>query len=193
MLQKLKKLLKAPHFTSQEAIELGVSSALLSYYVKIGALERLGRGIYRGINAKTVNDFKIEDLANSIACAKNGVICLISALAFYELTDETPRQHWIAVPHKTRHRASPSVKIIRYRNIDLGKTYIKDNGISLPIFDRERTILDSFRYLGIETSLKALSLALSKKGKEKINIEKLRKYSNILHININSYILALTT
>lgn len=191
--KQLTVLLSASHFTSLEAQSLGVSSALLSYYVKIGGLEKLGRGIYRGINAPTVNDFKIEDLANSIACVKHGVICLISALALYELTDEVPRKHWIAVPHKTRHRGNKFVKIVRFRNIELGRTSIKKNGISLPIFDRERTILDSFRYLGVETALKALRLALEKKGKEKINLERLREYAKILHINIDSYLLALTT
>lgn len=192
-LQKLGGLIKAPYFTSREAIKCGVSSALLSYYVKIGALEKLGHGIYRGMNAPTVEDFKIEDLANSIACVKQGVICLISALALYQLTDEIPRQHWIAVKNTTRHRANNTVKIVRFRNTDLGKIFIKKNGILLPIFDRERTILDSFRYLSFETAIKALRLALEKKGKEKISIDKIKKYSKLLRINIDSYLLALTT
>ena len=114
-------------------------------------------------------------------------------MALYELTDEVPRKHWIAVSHKTRHRGNKFVKITRFRNIELGRTSIKKNGISLPIFDRERTIIDSFRYLGIETALKALRLALEKKGKEKINLERLREYAKILHINIDSYLFALTT
>ena len=171
-LELLDRLLKVPSFTSQEAKNLAVSSALLSYYVKIGALEKLGRGIYRGISAPSIHDFRIADLANSITCVKNGVICLISALNLYGLTDEIPRQHWIAVQNRTRHRGNKFVKIIRFRNIDLGKTFIKKNGINLPIFDRERTILDSFRYLSVETALKALRLSLSKKGKEKISNNK---------------------
>lgn len=190
-IQKLELLLKAPSFSSQEARDHGVSTALLSYYVKIGAIERLGRGTYRGIDAPSVADFKIEDLVNSLACVKHGVICLVSALAIYELTDEIPRQHWIAIPNKTRHRANGAVKIIRLRNMELGKTFIQVNGIKLPIFDRERTIVDSFRYLSIETALKALHLALTKKGKEKINFEKLRKYAKTLRFKIEPYLLAL--
>jgi hypothetical protein len=33
----------------------------------------------------------------------------------------------------------------------------------LPIFDRERTIVDAFRYLGRETALKALKKALTRR------------------------------
>ncbi len=45
--------------------------------------------------------------------------------------------------------------------------------MTLPIYDRERTVIDAFRYLGRETALKALKMALTKKGAEKIDIEKL--------------------
>ncbi len=192
-LQKLEPLLMTDSFTSQRARDVGVSAALLSYYVKIGVIQRLGRGIFRGINAPTVGDFRVEDLANSVTCIKNGVICLISALVLYGLTEEIPREHWIAISNRTRHRAANAfIKIIRVRNIELGKSFIKMNGINLPIFDRERTIVDAFRYLGKETALKALKLALTKKRKDKIEIKKLRKYAKILRVKIEPYILALS-
>lgn len=191
-LEKLNFLLKAPSFTSQEAREQGVSSALLSYYAKIGVLEKLGRGVYKGTNAPSVGDFKIEDLANALACVKQGVICLISALVIYELTEELPRQHWIAIPNNTRHRATSMIRIIRMRNTTLGRTYIQKNGVKLPIFDQERTIVDAFRYLSSETAIKALRLAITKKGKEKINFEKLREYAKILRVKIEPYLLAIS-
>ena len=31
----------------------------------------------------------------------NGVACLISALDIYDMTNEIPRAHWIAIPHAT--------------------------------------------------------------------------------------------
>ncbi len=66
------------------------------------------------------------------------------------------------------HRAMPTTKVVRMRNLTLGKTTIKIGNITLPIFDRERTIVDAFRYLGRETALKALKVALTKKGPEKM-------------------------
>lgn len=193
VLLKLKPLLKAPSFTSQEAASLGVSSAELSHYVKTGDIIRLSLGIYRSTHAPQFDDFRWEDLILAITRVKQGVICLVSALSLYDLTEEIPRQHWIAIPNNTLHRGNSAVKIIRMRNIKLGKSFIKLNNQKLPIFDRERTIIDSFRYLGIETALKALRNALTKKGKEKIELEKIRKYAKILHVNIEPYLLALTT
>ncbi len=192
-LEKLTPLLKAPSFTSQDARKFGVSSALLSYYVNSGELVRLGHGIYRGINAITIEDFRWEDLVDAVARVKNGVVCLVSALALYQLTDEIPRQHWIAISNTTRHRGDASVKIVRMRNISLGRTTLKLDNINLPIFDRERTLVDAFKYLGTETALKALRLAITKKGKEKIHFEKLRRYAKSQRVKIEPYLLAVST
>ena len=132
-------------FTSAEAKKLGMSAALLAYYVKIGELERLARGIYKSTYAPSIDNFQWEDLITAVLQTKNGVVCLVSALALYELTDEIPRQHWIAIPNSTRHRAPRNVRVIRMRNMSLGKTYIKIDNITIPIFDRERTIVDAFQ------------------------------------------------
>lgn len=191
-IEKLDSLLKEPSFTAQEARDRGVSAKLLAYHIKQGHLVKLGRGIYRGLHAKEMDDFRWEDLAESLACVKNGVICLVSALALYELTDEIPRQHWIAISHATRHRANPSVKIVRMRNIDLGSTFIEISGIRMPIFDRERTIVDAFRYLSSEIAIKALRVAVTKRGREKIRLEALRKYAKALRVKIEPYLLALS-
>ena len=192
-LQKIAPLLTLTSFTSKEARELGVSAALLSYYVQRGDLERIGHGVYRCIDAPTISDFRWEDLVHAMMKVKNGVICLVSALALYDLTEDIPRQHWIAIANTTRHRASPDIRIVRMRNIQLGRSVIKVDDVILPIFDRERTLVDSFRYLGVETAIKALRIAASKQGREKIDFEKMRYYAKKLRININPYLLSIST
>lgn len=192
-IEKIRRLIMSPSFTSEEAKTLGVSTASLAYYVKIGELERLARGVYKGINAPTINNFQWEDLITAVKQTKNGVVCLVSALALYDLTDELPRQHWIAIPNGTRHRAPRSVRVVRMRNMNLGKSHIKIDNIIIPIFDRERTIIDAFRCLSKEIAIKALKRSLTKSKKEKINLEKLRSYANILRINISTYLMAITT
>lgn len=191
--KRLGTLLKATSFTSKEAQKCGVSPAMLSRFVKTGALTRIGHGIYRGPHSKTINDFRWEDLFDAVSITKGGVVCLNSALALYSLTEEIPREHWIAVDHDTRHRSDQSVKVVRMRNMKLGKTTIKLDHVKIPIFNRERTIVDSFRYLSKETAIKALRVAVSKKNEERLNIVKLQKYAKILHVKINPYLLAVTT
>lgn len=43
----------------------------------------------------------------------------------------------------------------------LGRKEIELDGIMVPIFDRERTVVDAFRLLSRETAIKALKMALS--------------------------------
>lgn len=191
-LEKIENLLIAANFTTKEAKQCGVSTETLAYYVKAGVLERLRRGLYRGIHVPTLQSFQWEDLVTAVRSVEHGVICLISALALYELTEEIPRQHWIAISHSTSHQADYMVKVIRVRNHTLGKTTIDIDGTIVPIFDRERTILDAFRYLSKETALKALKAGLEKPREERIDINKLRTYAKKMKINIDSYLLALT-
>ena len=191
-LEKLKPLLLTPCFTSKEARLHGVSSSTLAYYVKQKELTRIGHGVYRGANAPVSDDFRWEDLVEAIQRVKGGVVCLTSALSLYHLTDEMPSQHWIAIRNETFHHAMANTKVIRMRNLTLGKTTIKIGSITLPIFDRERTIVDAFRYLGRETALKALKIALTKRGFEKINIEKIREYAKKLRVKIEPFLIAMT-
>lgn len=191
-LNKLKPLLHASSFTSEEARLCGVSSSTLAYYVKQNELTRIGHGVYRGANAPVADDFRWEDLIEAMQRVKEGVICLTSALSLYHLAEEMPSQHWIAIRNETVHRAMPSTKVVRMRNLTLGKTSIKVGNVTLPIFDRERTIVDAFRYLGRETALKALKIALAKKGAEKVDIEKIRQYAKKLRIKIEPFLIAMT-
>jgi len=191
-LDKLKPLFRAPSFTSTEARRRGVSSATLAYYVKENELKRIGHGVYRAVHAPMVDDFRWEELAEAVQRVRDGVICLTSALYLYHLTEEMPSQHWIAIRHGTLHRALPPMKVVRMRNLSLGKTTIKVGEVKLPIFDRERTIVDAFRYLGRETALKALKIALTKKGAERVDPEKIRKYAKKLRVNIEPFLIAMT-
>lgn len=191
-LAKLKPLLRTPSFTSREARLRGVSSSTLAYYVKRNELTRIGHGIYRGVRAPAMDDFRWEDLIEAMQRVKEGVICLTSALSLYQLTEEMPSQHWIAIRNDTVHRAMPDTKVVRMRNLTLGRTTIKIGNIKLPIFNRERTIVDAFRYLGRETALKALKVALTKRGNEKVNIEKIRQYAKKLRIKIEPFLIAMT-
>ena len=189
----IQALLKKPSFTASEARVFGVSSSLLAYYVGTGYIERLSRGVYRGLELERKEvPFEWEDLIATAVSIPNGRICLISALALYELTEEIPRQFWIAIPHKQFAPKRPGVKIVRMRDIKTGSSRLKLGAFSVEIFDRERTIVDSFRFLSPETAIKALKQYLSgKHGKP--DLLKLREYSRKLRIPIENYVQAFTT
>lgn len=187
-------LLEQPSFTAEEAKIMGMSPALLGYYIKKGELRRLSRGIYQSTKYKHSDEnFRWEDLIEAVNSIPGGVVCLISALALYDITEQITRQYWIAVPHSTSIKRSGLFRIVRFRNMELGKTTIDQGGVQIPIFDRERTIIDSFRLLSREIAIKALKMALAKRGKEKLDLNKLQQYAKKLKYNILPYLLTATT
>lgn len=193
-IREILQLLTRPSFTAAEAKELGVSPACLAYYAAKGRIKRLGRGIYQGSDyVVSPENFQWEDLINAVNSVPGGVICLISALAIYGLTEEIPRQHWIAVSHSTSIDRGASVRIVRFRNMDLGKTTVLLADVQMAIFDIERTIIDSFRLLSRETAIKALKMALSTRGKSRLDLRKLQSYAKKLRFNIAPYLLTATT
>src|SRR3989344_9397476 len=181
MKDKKELLFKQPLIKASEAREAGIHPAMLSYYRKKGILERVERGLYRNTKVPLNIDFMWEDLYLAVRGVPNGVVAGISALALYKITEEIPRFHWIAVPHETSISERPLVRILRYRNYELGKTFIEKDGLKIPIYDLERVIVDSFRLLSIEVAIKGLKIAFSLK--QKPNIRKLGEYAKKLRVN----------
>ena len=192
-LQLLIPLLNQPNFTSKEAKILGVPASVLSHYVKAGKLKRIRRGMYQAIDYQNPDSFRWADLIEAVLSIKGAIVCLISALAVYDLTEEIPRQHWIGIRHGTSARSSRQIKIIRFRDHDLGKIEIDLEGARIPIFDRERTIVDAFRLLSRETAIKALKSAVAQGGKNRIDLVKLEAYAKKLQFDITPYLLSITT
>lgn len=189
----IQDFIETPVFTAAEARAAGIPSRMLAHFCKKGIIERVARGVYKGSQAKVDIDFQWEDLALVAMSIPNGVICLISALCYYGLTDQIMRQFWIAIPHASKSPQRPKTRIVRMRNIELGQTEIQVGTYQLKIFDRERTVIDSFRYLSKEIAIKALQVYLRQSGSVKPNLNKLMKYAKTLRVDIHPYIMALTT
>ena len=190
-LKPLTPLLNQPSFTAKEAKLLGVSAAVLAHYVKAGKLKRIRRGVYQAVSYQNLEAFRWEDLIESVRSINGGIICLTSALAVYDLTEEIPRQHWIGIRHGTSVRSNRVIKIVRFRDLDLGKIEMELEGVLVPIFNRERTIIDAFRLLSRETAIKALKMALTQNGKNRIDLRKLEAYAQKLHVDIAPYLMSI--
>lgn len=191
-LKKIKGLLRKPSFTAAEARVLGVSASLISYYILKGHIQRLSHGVYQGIKeSRKEVPLEWEDLVATVQSIPNGKVCLISALSIYELTDEIPRSHWIAIPHKQFSPRRPQTKIVRMRDMTTGSARTRLGEVDVQIFDKERTVIDAFRFLAPETAIRALKIYLS--GRHgKADLVKLRRYSLRLKVPIDKYVEALT-
>ena len=178
---------------ASDARARGIPSRMLAYFCRKGMIERISRGLYRVMDAYSGVDIDFEELVLTVAGIPHGVICLISALCYYNLTDQIMREYWIAIPNADKSPKRPHTRIVRMRNIALGQTYVKIGKYKVKIFDRERTIIDAFRYLSHEVAIKALQSYLKPSSDQKPDLLKLAKYAKSLRINITPYIMALTT
>lgn len=188
----LKALSKKVVFSSAEGREAGIPARMLTYFCTKGEIERISKGMYKINNLDFESEFEWEDLAITALSIPNGVICLISALCYYGLTDEIMRKFWIAIPHATTSPDRANAHIVRMRNISFGQTTIKIGNQKLKIFDRERTVIDSFRYLDKETALKSLQAYLKTNNDRKSDIDKLLRYAKKLRVDLIPYISAFT-
>jgi predicted transcriptional regulator of viral defense system len=184
---QLKPFQHVPFFTAKQAADRDVPR----HAIKKGTIERIYPGTYRFAEYEPEVDFQWENLGLIAASIPEGVICLISALCYYELTDQVMREIWVAIPHESYAPKRPNAKIIRMRNISLGKTEIVLGEFKVKIFDRERCIIDAFRYLSKEIAIKALQRYL-KNTANKADLKKLGAYAKKLRVNITPYILSCT-
>jgi hypothetical protein len=77
--------------------------------------------------------------------------------------------------------------------MELGRTEMDLNGVHIPIFDRERTIVDAFRLLSRETAIKALKMALVPKGWYRLDLNKMQDYAQKLRVDITPYLMTAIT
>lgn len=188
----LEILLKKPAFTISDAIKIGIPRRSIYYFVKQGYIKRIAKGVYQSVNYIGKADFTKEGLALAAYITPGAIICLISALDLYEMTEEIPREHWLAIPHSKRAPRESGLRVVRMRNTELGLTKINIGEYCVSIFDRERTICDAFRYLSPEIAIKALQHYLKMKD-TRPNLRKLQDYAKKLRVNLTPYILSLTT
>jgi len=191
-IKKLETFFHVPFFTAADAEKREVPRHALAYLVKRGILERIYPGTFRFSQYEPEVEFQWENLALVAASIPDGVICLISALCYYNLTDQIMREIWIAVPHESHAPKRPNTRIVRMRNVELGKIEIALGEYRVLIFDMERCVIDAFRYLSKEIAIKAIQRYFQGTN-YKPNPKKLGSYAKKLRVNITPYILSYTT
>jgi predicted transcriptional regulator of viral defense system len=154
---------------------------------KIEQLEHVSRGIYITPEEIEKIPFEISDLIYNTLSIKHGVIFGLSALAYYKLTDEIPRMFYIAIPYQNKPSKNKSIRFYRLKNHSLGIEELKiTENISVNIYSKEKTIVDAFKFLTLETAIKALKIYLN--DNENVDINKILEYSRILKVKMEPYL-----
>jgi len=143
-----------------EAIKLGIHPATLYKLRDKGILESLGRGVFR---LASIPDFSEPDLVLATKRIPKGVICLISALSYYNLTTQIPHFVYISLPRTSRlpKLDYPPLRCFWYskKTYEAGIETIYINKFPVKIYSIEKTLADCIKFrqkIGMDVVLEAL-------------------------------------
>jgi len=159
-----------------------------------GTLEAVSRGVYRLADSSPLGN---PDLVTVATRVSGGVICLISALAFHDLTTQIPHEVHVALPRGAEEPRldHPPIKTYRFT----GKAYTEGvethelDGVIVRIFSPEKTLADCFKFrtkVGLDTAVEAVRFYRERK---RVKVDDLMHYAAICRVNkiIRPYLEAL--
>ena len=144
----------------RDVAQAGLRSAVLWDLARQGIVERVGRGLYRLTGADVTEHASLTEAAKAVP---GGVICLLTALAFHELTTQLPHRVWMAVDRKARKPKARTVgfEVVRFSGAGLveGVDVHRLDGVAVRITNPARTVADCFKYrnkVGLDVAMEAL-------------------------------------
>ena len=187
-------LIEKQFISSQELHEAGYSNYKIRQMVNTGDLIGVNRKWYE--NAHFAG--KINDFYAVAAYAEHGIVCLISAAVYHELSSERPNQIDVAIPRNVRIPESPDWPAMKfYRMVEprysMGIVEVHEDGNSFYIYDKEKTVCDVIYHrnkMGIEPAMEVLKRYVQQPGRD---IHRLIAYAKRLHVEttIKQYLEAL--
>lgn len=168
---------------ASRAIALGVHPRVLYELRDAGRLQQVTRGLYRLSDLPELGN---PDLAAVASRVPQGVICLISALAFHEITTQIPHQVDVAVPRGTKQPRLdfPPIRLFRFSSpmYRAGVAVHKVDGVEVRVYGAAKTVADCFRFrnrIGIDVAVEALRLLHARK---KAPMRELLEYARLCRV-----------
>ncbi len=170
-------------FRTGDALEAGIHPRTLYAMRDQKIIEPLGRGLFRFADMPGLEN---PDLTTVAMKVPKGVICLISALAYHELTAEIPHEIYLALPRGAEppRLDYPPLRIFWFSGAAFTEGIDKHNvdGIPVNIYNPEKTLADCFKYrnkITLEVALEALKFYRQRK---RFNVDDLMHYARICRV-----------
>lgn len=168
-------------FSVQELKDKGFSYYKINQMVDQGILIKLNKKYYENANF----DGEGSDFYYAYAFVPDGVVCLLSAAAYYNLSTYRPDAIDVAIPRKAKVSTLPDwpeVNLYYYTDerFELGTTIIEEGTNRFRIYDIEKTVVDIVFYrekVGIEETKEILISYLRRKDR---NINRLVRYAEMM-------------
>ena len=166
-----------------QALRAGIHPGTLYAMRDSGALDAVSRGVYRLANSPPLSNPDIVTVGTRVP---GGVICLISALAFYELTTQIPHEVHVALPRGAEEPRldHPPIKTYRFTGeaFTEGVEAHELDGVSVRIYNPEKTLADCFKFrnqVGLDTVMEAVRFYRERRS---IKVDNLMHYARICRV-----------
>ncbi len=163
---------------------LGIPREYLLRLHRQGKLNRTSRGIYSLPDAAITERHSYAEVAKRVPEA---VLCLLSALAFHEITTQNPASVWIALGKGARKPAvlSPSLRVVRLTepSLSAGVEKLPVEGITVRVYSAAKTVADCFKFrnkIGLDVAIEALKDSLHQK---KVTVNEIYRYAKICRVS----------
>lgn len=173
----------------------GITAATIGRMVKGGEVLRLARGLYQLPDAPLDVHHSLAEAAKKLP---KGVVCLVSALAYHNLTDQLPRAVWMAIGTKDWEPKTdtPPIRTVRFTEALLSDDVLTERieGVPVKVFGVAKTIADCFRHrrtVGQSVALEGLQEALRKRKSTPAEIARHAERGGVATV-IRPYLEALT-
>jgi predicted transcriptional regulator of viral defense system len=164
--------------------KIGIPREYLLRLHRQGKLERVGRGIYTLADSPVTERHSYAQVAKQVP---EGVLCLLSALAFHSLTTQNPASVWIALGQgaRTPSLASPSLRVIRMSGSSLteGVEQHRVESVPVQVFSVAKTVADCFKFrnkIGLDVAIEALKESVHQR---KTNTDEIYRYSKLCRVS----------
>ncbi len=166
-----------------EAIALGIHPRTLYQLRDEQRVVAVSHGLYRLADLPELANPDLVPVASRIPQA---VICLISALAFHEITTEIPHEVFIALPRTVKRPRLdyPPLRVFWFSGDALTAGIEEHNidNVSVKVYGPEKTVADCFKFrhrIGLDVAIEALKLCRERKGSTP---RKLLQYARICRV-----------
>ena len=166
-----------------QVLRMGIHPSTLYDMRDAGSLEMVSRGVYRLTDAGPLGNPDLVTVATRIP---NGVICLISALAFHEITTQVPHEIYVALQRGAEKPRlnHPPIKIYRFSGQAFtdGVERHELDGVSVHIYNMEKTLADCFKFrnkIGLDTAVEAVRFYRERKS---VNVDALMHFAKICRV-----------
>jgi predicted transcriptional regulator of viral defense system len=167
-----------------EAIGLGMTRHALYSLMDKGILEKVSRGVYRLAELPPITN---PDLVTVSLRIPKAVICLVSALAYHEMTTQIPHEVTVAIPSHARKPKLDFPPLHSYKFSDAayasGVEVHHMDGVDVRIYSPEKTLADCFKFrnrIGMDVVLESLRFYRERK---RLNVGELLKQAEVCRMD----------